>query len=209
VPRASAVLILNDPVAGYPFACLESSLLEDAAARRPHAGRPATSRVLAIVRRHMPATAALLGPRLDEEYERWRTAGPGRPGGNAEADGFAGHLAADVVPADPGLAAIADVVGFERWRLWLGLDLESERGDAQFPPGEFRPRPWPPGPGPAGLTPRRSRWHPVRFRLDARPGDETGRNGRLSARPGRTGTGRVARTRRSAGAVPCTPCARG
>ena len=27
LPRASAVLILNDPGTGYPFACLESSII--------------------------------------------------------------------------------------------------------------------------------------------------------------------------------------
>ncbi|WP_371789747.1 2,3-diaminopropionate biosynthesis protein SbnB [Streptomyces sp. NBC_01471] len=53
LPRASAVLILNDPVTGYPYACLESSIISAVrtaasaavAARALSAGRPAPRRV--------------------------------------------------------------------------------------------------------------------------------------------------------------------
>ncbi|MEU4266842.1 2,3-diaminopropionate biosynthesis protein SbnB [Streptomyces sp. NPDC026092] len=53
IPRASAVLILNDPVTGYPFACMESSVISAArtaasaasAANWLSLGRPRASRV--------------------------------------------------------------------------------------------------------------------------------------------------------------------
>ncbi|MER7956946.1 2,3-diaminopropionate biosynthesis protein SbnB [Streptomyces sp. NPDC096030] len=53
LPRASAVLILNDPVTGYPFACMESSVISAArtaasaaaAADRLSRGRPRPARI--------------------------------------------------------------------------------------------------------------------------------------------------------------------
>ncbi|WP_435280611.1 2,3-diaminopropionate biosynthesis protein SbnB [Streptomyces koelreuteriae] len=53
IPRASAVLILNDPVTGYPFACMESSIISAArtaasaasAADRLSRGRPRPARL--------------------------------------------------------------------------------------------------------------------------------------------------------------------
>ncbi|MFH0518485.1 2,3-diaminopropionate biosynthesis protein SbnB [Streptomyces sp. M41] len=53
IPRASAVLILNDPVTGYPFACMESSIISaartaasaTAAADRLSRGRPRPTRL--------------------------------------------------------------------------------------------------------------------------------------------------------------------
>ncbi|MFE2013585.1 2,3-diaminopropionate biosynthesis protein SbnB [Streptomyces sp. NPDC059491] len=53
IPRASAVLILNDPLTGYPFACMESSVISAvrtaasaaSAADRLSRGRPRATRV--------------------------------------------------------------------------------------------------------------------------------------------------------------------
>ncbi|MET9762290.1 2,3-diaminopropionate biosynthesis protein SbnB [Streptomyces sp. NPDC006372] len=53
IPRASAVLILNDPITGYPFACMESSIISAArtaasaasAADRLSRGRPRPARL--------------------------------------------------------------------------------------------------------------------------------------------------------------------
>jgi N-[(2S)-2-amino-2-carboxyethyl]-L-glutamate dehydrogenase len=64
VPRASAVLILNDPVTGYPFACLESSIIS--------ASRTAASAALAADRltrgRHRPTRVGFVGAGLIARY---------------------------------------------------------------------------------------------------------------------------------------------
>ncbi|MGW5868689.1 2,3-diaminopropionate biosynthesis protein SbnB [Streptomyces sp. NPDC055239] len=64
LPRASAVLILNDPDTGYPYACLESSVIS--------ATRTASSAVLAADRlsrtRTRPARVGFLGTGLIARY---------------------------------------------------------------------------------------------------------------------------------------------
>jgi ornithine cyclodeaminase len=64
IPRASAVLILNDPASGYPFACLEASIVS--------AARTAASAVLAAractVGRRPPRTLGIVGNGLIARY---------------------------------------------------------------------------------------------------------------------------------------------
>jgi 2,3-diaminopropionate biosynthesis protein SbnB len=62
IPRASAVLILNDPATGYPFACLEGSIIS--------ASRTAAMAALAADRlcRERPARVGFLGAGLIARY---------------------------------------------------------------------------------------------------------------------------------------------
>lgn len=73
IPRASAVLILNDPATGYPFACLESSVIS--------ASRTAASAALAadwLSRgRARPARVGFIGAGLIARYVHAFLAGTG------------------------------------------------------------------------------------------------------------------------------------
>jgi N-[(2S)-2-amino-2-carboxyethyl]-L-glutamate dehydrogenase len=73
LPRASAVLILNDPDTGYPFACLESSIIS--------ATRTAASAVLAADRltrgQHRPTRIGFVGTGLIARYVHTFLAGTG------------------------------------------------------------------------------------------------------------------------------------
>ncbi|MDF3051064.1 MAG: arcB4 [Pseudonocardia sp.] len=73
IPRASAVLILNDPVTGYPFACLESSIIS--------ATRTAASAVLAADQltrtRPRPTRVGFVGTGLIARYVHTFLAGTG------------------------------------------------------------------------------------------------------------------------------------
>jgi 2,3-diaminopropionate biosynthesis protein SbnB len=78
LPRASAVLILNDPDTGYPFACLEGSVisatrtaaLATSAARHLSAGRPLPRRVgffgAGLIARYMHSYLAATGWTFDQ-----------------------------------------------------------------------------------------------------------------------------------------------
>jgi ornithine cyclodeaminase len=73
IPRASAVLILNDPDTGYPFACLEGSIIS--------ATRTAASAALAADRlsrgRHRPTRVGFVGTGLIARYLHTFLAGTG------------------------------------------------------------------------------------------------------------------------------------
>lgn len=73
LPRASAVLILNDPATGYPFACLESSIIS--------ATRTAASAALAadVLTRHRPrpTRVGFIGTGLIARYIHTFLAGTG------------------------------------------------------------------------------------------------------------------------------------
>ena len=96
LPRASAVLILNDPITGYPYACLESSVIS--------ATRTAASAALAADRltreRGRPARVGYVGTGLIARYVHDFLAGSGwtfdRVGVHdlsaEHAAGFAAHL---------------------------------------------------------------------------------------------------------------------
>ncbi|MET8544779.1 2,3-diaminopropionate biosynthesis protein SbnB [Kitasatospora sp. NPDC004799] len=78
LPRASAVLVLNDPATGYPIACLESSIISAArtaasaalAADRLSVGRPRPRRVgfvgTGLIARHIHTYLARTGWEFDE-----------------------------------------------------------------------------------------------------------------------------------------------
>lgn len=96
VPRASAVLILNDHDTGYPFACLESSIIS--------ATRTAASAALAADRlsrdRRRPTTVGFVGVGLIARYIETFLAGTGwafdeiglHDVSAASVEGFRGHL---------------------------------------------------------------------------------------------------------------------
>ncbi|MEU3895418.1 2,3-diaminopropionate biosynthesis protein SbnB [Streptomyces sp. NPDC045251] len=96
IPRASAVLILNDPQTGYPYACLESSIISAVrtaasaalAARTLGADRPAPRRIgfvgTGLVARYLHEYLSALDWR-PEEYGVFDLSA-------AYADAFAGHL---------------------------------------------------------------------------------------------------------------------
>ncbi|MFJ7075541.1 2,3-diaminopropionate biosynthesis protein SbnB [Streptomyces sp. NPDC098781] len=65
IPRASAVLILNDTVTGYPFACLESSIIS---ASRTAASAALAARRLSELRGVRPRRLGLVGTGLIARY---------------------------------------------------------------------------------------------------------------------------------------------
>jgi ornithine cyclodeaminase len=65
LPRASAVVILNDPESGYPFACLEGSIIS---AARTAASAALAARTLSEKRRVRPASIGFIGVGLIARY---------------------------------------------------------------------------------------------------------------------------------------------
>lgn len=104
IPRASAVAILNDPVTGYPYACIESSIVS---ASRTAASAALAARTLSAGRPR-PTRLGIVGTGLIARYIHHYLAATGwdfeeigihdlRPESSA---GFAGYLA-DAAPGVP------------------------------------------------------------------------------------------------------------
>ncbi|MDQ7808815.1 2,3-diaminopropionate biosynthesis protein SbnB [Amycolatopsis sp. A133] len=103
LPRASAILVLNDPRTGYPLACLESSIIS--------ATRTAASAALAADRltrdRPRPARLGIVGTGLIARYVHAYLAAAGWSFDDvgvfdlnpAHAEGFSGYLSASGQPS--------------------------------------------------------------------------------------------------------------
>jgi 2,3-diaminopropionate biosynthesis protein SbnB len=97
IPRASAVLILNDTETGYPFACLESSIIS---AARTAASAALAARILSAGRGVKPTRAGFVGTGLIARYIHTYLAANGFTFGvvgihdisGAHARGFADYL---------------------------------------------------------------------------------------------------------------------
>jgi ornithine cyclodeaminase len=74
LPRASAVLILNDPATGYPLACMESSIIS---ASRTAASAALAARKLSEARGSRPARIGYIGTGLIARYVHAYLAGTG------------------------------------------------------------------------------------------------------------------------------------
>ncbi|WP_419995159.1 2,3-diaminopropionate biosynthesis protein SbnB [Streptomyces boninensis] len=74
LPRASAVLILNDPATGYPLACMESSIIS---ASRTAASAALAARTLSAARGVRPARIGYVGTGLIARYVHAYLAGTG------------------------------------------------------------------------------------------------------------------------------------
>lgn len=75
LPRASAVLILNDPQTGYPLACLESSIIS--AARTAASAALAADRLTRARGRRRPRTLGIVGAGLIARHVHTYLAGTG------------------------------------------------------------------------------------------------------------------------------------
>ncbi|MFG2089863.1 MULTISPECIES: 2,3-diaminopropionate biosynthesis protein SbnB [unclassified Spirillospora] len=97
IPRASAVLILNDAETGYPFACLESSIIS---AARTAASAALAAAALADARGDRPRRVGFIGVGLIARYIHTYLAGNGftfdalgiHDLSAEHADGFKGYL---------------------------------------------------------------------------------------------------------------------
>ncbi|MYW67568.1 2,3-diaminopropionate biosynthesis protein SbnB [Streptomyces sp. SID8379] len=97
IPRASAVLILNDPDTGYPLACLESSIIS---AARTAASAALAADVLGGARGQRPRRIGFFGTGLIARYIHQYLAGTGWTFDEVgvhdlsaeHAEGFAGYL---------------------------------------------------------------------------------------------------------------------
>ncbi|ANY09292.1 2,3-diaminopropionate biosynthesis protein SbnB [Pseudonocardia sp. HH130630-07] len=100
IPRASAVLILNDPLTGYPYACLESSIIS--ATRTAASAASAADRLSAD--RARPRRVGFVGTGLIARYIHTFLAGTGWSFDEVgvfdlspeSAAGFAGHVSRTV-----------------------------------------------------------------------------------------------------------------